>query len=216
MSLTDLMFLDSKSIWDKCLEIDFVINLYRGVPKLDNLLSYIKEDYIYLFYYTKVFAYAITKSKNMNEIKFLYNMMSFVNESEVNLRNKILIENNIKEDNITKFKPNNVNQKYINHLMYYAENKTIVEIISSLLPCVLSYQYIFEKLKMKYKKIDTKYDELTNPYQSIHYKECCKKWCNFADNLFKNLNDEKKKELIKIYHISSELEYEFWNYFKEN
>lgn len=211
----DDMITDSLPLWDKAANLKYVIDLYQGTLKEEALLDYIIEDSIYLFYYAKIFAYAITNCTNITEIKFFYSMMGFVNENEVNLRNNILIRNNINPNDVIKYKPKEVNQKYINHLLSYAKNGNINEITAALLPCILSYNYIFNKLQKEYPKLDTKYDELTNEYLDISYQNGCREWIEFSNKYYENLTEEEKIKCKKIFHISSELEYEFWEMFEE-
>ena len=79
----DDMIKDSLPLWDKASELKYVIDLYQGTLKEEALLNYIIEDSIYLFYYAKIFAYAITNCTNISEIKFFYSMMGFVNENKI-------------------------------------------------------------------------------------------------------------------------------------
>ena len=211
----DDMINDSIPLWDRASNLKYVIDLYQGTLTEEALLDYIIEDSIYLFYYAKIFAYAITNCENISEIKFFYSMMGFVNENEVNLRNNILIRNNINPNDIINYKPKEINQKYINHLLHYAKNGNIKEITASLLPCILSYNYIFNKLKNKHAKIDTKYDELTNEYLDIDYEKGCKQWIDFSNQYYEKISNEEKEKGLKIFHTSSELELEFWEMFEE-
>ena len=211
----DDMIKDSLPLWDKASELKYVIDLYQGTLKEEALLNYIIEDSIYLFYYAKIFAYAITNCTNISEIKFFYSMMGFVNENEVNLRNEILIRNNINPNDVIKYEPRSVNKRYIDHLLHYAKNGNIIEIVAALLPCILSYNYIFNKLKKEYPKLNTQYDELTNEYLDSEYEKGCKEWIQFANEYYDNLSELEKKNCLEIFHISSELEYEFWEMFEE-
>ena len=44
--------------------------------------GYIVEDSLYLREYAKVFAWGMTKAKDMQTIRTYYSLLSFVNESE--------------------------------------------------------------------------------------------------------------------------------------
>lgn len=208
--LVDDMIKDSIPLWDEASNLKVVIDLYQGTLSNESFIKYIVEDTIYLFYYAKVFAYAIAKANDFEEMRFYYSMLAFVNNSEVNIREKYAINNEIDPNYPLGFKPDNITMNYVNHLLEYAINGNIKEITASVLPCVLSYQYIFNKIKANYPKLSNNYEDLVNEYLSDRYTISCQNWIDFANKLYQNVTEEEKIKYINIFHKSSQLEIDFW------
>ena len=213
--LVDDMIKDSIPLWDEASNLKVLIDLYQGNLSHKSFTKYIVEDTIYLFYYAKVFAYAIAKANDFEEMRFYYSMLSFVNNSEVNIREKYAINTQFDPNYPLGFKPDKITMDYVNHLLEYAINGDIKEITAAVLPCVLSYQYIFNKIKANYKKISNNYEDLVNEYLSDRYTKSCQNWIDFANKLYQNVKDEEKIKYINIFHKSSLLEIDFWRMCEE-
>ena len=119
-------------------------------------MKYIVEDTIYLFYYAKVFAYAIAKANDFEEMRFYYSMLSFVNNSEVNIREKYAINTQFDPNYPLGFRPDKITMDYVNHLLEYAINGDIKEVnqlwIFVLAPIFASYcaSKAFKSIKENY------------------------------------------------------------------
>lgn len=206
----DRVIEDSIPIWNDCMNTPFVKELWNGTLSKDRFKKYIIEDSLYLREYARGFAYAMTKAKTMDEMKFYYSVLSFVNESETSIRVKYLKQFNLKESKVETYKPQPYNQKYINHMIEDADKKDIKEVIMSLLPCVLSYSYIFSNLNKK-TPFNDEYKDLLQEYILDSYEEECIMWCNFADKLLSNTSKDEEEKLTLIFRKSSEYELGFWN-----
>ena len=69
MLLTDYLFNESKEIWDKYLQHPFLVEMGEGTLDKEKFRQYLIQDYLYLKEYAKVYAMALVKSDNMEEIK---------------------------------------------------------------------------------------------------------------------------------------------------
>ena len=73
---------ESLPVWEKCLHSEFLTHLADGTLDEACFKGYIVEDSLYLREYAKVFAWGMTKAKDMQTIRTYYSLLSFVNESE--------------------------------------------------------------------------------------------------------------------------------------
>ncbi len=203
---------DSIQIWEECIKTSFVDELTSGIINTKRFIKYLIEDTLYLKEYARCFAYAMTKSETLEEMRVFYSVLSFVNDSETSNRQKYLLNNGYKDEDIEKMIPSVENQDYINHMLKYAKNGNNKEILMAILPCMLSYYYIFSKVLInKPNMLETKYGDLLKDYVSNDYKESCLFWIDYTNKLCQNITSEEKEHLINIFRKSSEHELAFWN-----
>ena len=69
-------------VWQQCLDTEFLRRMEDGTLDEACFKGYIVEDSLYLREYAKVFAWGMTKAKDMQTIRTYYSLLSFVNESE--------------------------------------------------------------------------------------------------------------------------------------
>lgn len=208
-NILDEIIKDSIPIWDLCINTEFVQEITDGSIDDKKVLKYIIEDTIYLREYAKCFAYAITKCNTLDEMKFFYLILGFVNEAETSVRKEFLKKHHFKDDEVFKLKPSDACKKYTDHMLKYAKDGSLEEVLCAILPCMLSYQYIFYKIyKDKPNIPNTKYYCLLCYYISEEYKETAKSWIDYSNKLLSNYKDNKK--LKEIFRYSSLCELEFW------
>ena len=82
MSFLDQCIQDSLPIWQQCLESDFLQGLADGTLDEECFKGYIVDDSLYLREYAKVFAWGMTKARDMDDIRACYSLLAFVNEGE--------------------------------------------------------------------------------------------------------------------------------------
>ena len=155
---------DSIPIWEECLNTKFVQGLINGTLKDEQITKYIVEDTRYLLNYAKCYAYLITKSNTLEEIRMYYDILSFVKEGETSIRRDFLKKHNLNEYDVETTIPDPECQIYIDSMMNWCANGSLVEGTMSILPCMLSYGYIFNKA---YRKNPKMLDN--NPFKNIFF-----------------------------------------------
>ena len=81
MTFLEQCIQDSMPIWQTCLESEFVQGVAHGTLPEECFKGYIVDDSLYLREYSKVFAWGILHTHDMEEIRNYYSHLSFVNES---------------------------------------------------------------------------------------------------------------------------------------
>ena len=141
----DEIIKDSIPIWEECLNSNFVYGLVNGNLTDEQITKYLIEDTRYLLNYAKCFALLISKCNTLEEIRNYYDILGFVKEGEASVRRKFLQEHNLDEELVETTIPDPINQGYIDALLSWCSNGSLIEGTMSLLPCMLSYTYIFNK-----------------------------------------------------------------------
>lgn len=203
---------DSLPIWDECIQTPFVKGLINGTLTEQQMTKYIVEDTRYLLNYAKCYAYLITKCNTLEEIRELYNVLSFVNEGETSVRRKYILEHGLSDYDVETSIPDYESQIYIDSMINWCSSGTLIEGLMSILPCMLSYGYIFNKL---YKENPNMLDN--NPFKDVlagYIGDEMEAWCNsFSDfaNRLMNIYPNSFSKCKSIFRFSSLRELEFWH-----
>jgi len=197
-------------IWDVCAETPFIKELQAGTLPAEKFRQYMIQDSIYLKNYARVYGKAIYHSENLRDIQVYYSILSMVTDEESLVRLSYLKEFGLTDADIEEMEPLPENQRYIDFLLGIAERGNIPEILMAVLPCMLSYSYIFRKIAKLPGAADSQYFDFIEDYAEEEYFESCKSWCDFADQKCKGLTAKEEERLSGIFEEASLLELKFW------
>ena len=133
-------------IWEECAATPFVQEVQTGKLPLEKFKRYMIQDSIYLKNYARIYGKAIFHAATLREIQLYYSMLNFVNDTESEVRLDYLKQFCITDDDIELIAPLPENQNYIDFMFKIASHGKNEEILMAVLPCMLSYSYIFRKL----------------------------------------------------------------------
>lgn len=197
-------------IWDACAATPFIREMKSGELLPEKFRQYIIQDSIYLKNYARVCGKALYHSVSLKDIQTWYSMLSLVTEEESLVRLSYLEKYGLTDQDIEKIEPLSENKRYIDFLICTAERGDIPEILMAVLPCMLSYSYIFRKAAGEPGISASVYFDFIQDYAEDKYFEDCRRWCDFADEKCGNLPEKKQEELCGIFRRGSLLELEFW------
>lgn len=198
-------------IWDRCAGTPFVHELQAGTLPLEKFKQYMIQDSIYLKHYARVYGKAIYHAATLKEIQMYYSILNFVTDTESAVRLNYLRQFGMTDDDIELIAPLPENQNYIDFMIGIAEQGDGCAILMAVLPCMLSYSYIFRKLAAEPESRVSRYWDFIQDYADERYAESCKDWCAFAEQKCDPLSREQKSRLSGIFEKASCLEYDFWN-----
>ena len=202
---------DSIPIWDECMNTPFVQGLVNGTLTEEQITKYIVEDTRYLLNYAKCYAYLITKCNTLEEIRMYYDILAFVKEGETSVRRAFITKHGLNDELVETTIPDTENQIYIDSMMNWCSNGSLVEGTMAILPCMLSYSYIFNKLfKENPNMLDNNpFKEILEGYIGNEMEEWCKIWSDFSNQLM-NKYPSSFEKCKSIFRFSSIRELEFW------
>lgn len=131
-------------------------------------------------------------------------------DTESAIRLSYLQQFGLTDDDIEFIAPRPENQRYIDFLVASAEDGDLAKMLMAVLPCMLSYSYIFHALGADPKTRKSSYWNFIEDYAAERYVESCKAWSDFADEKCAHLPASKQKELAAIFEQASLLELDFW------
>lgn len=210
MSLIKEVLEKNIPIWDKCIATSFVQEIKMGKLPMECFKVYMIQDSIYLKYYAKIYGKAIYHAKTLQEIQLYYSILSFVTDTESVVRLRYLEQFGITDGEIEFIDPLPENQRYIDFLLEVAERGEDREILMAVLPCMMSYSYIFRKLAKEPESRASRYWDFIEDYADDFYAESCKEWAQFANKKCEGISNAEKEKLSSIFQTVSLLELDFW------
>ena len=168
-------------IWDKCMATPFVQEMKEGTLPFECFKDYMIQDSIYLKHYARVYGKEIYHAKSLREIQLYYSVLSFVTDTESAVRLKYLERFGMTDDDIESIAPLPENQRYIDFLLETAEQGDDKEMLMAVLPCMMSYSYIFRKLAEDPASRNSRYWDFIEDYADDIYARSCEEWSQFAD-----------------------------------
>lgn len=203
---------DSMPIWETCLETEFLKGIADGSLPEDCFKGYIVDDSLYLREYSKVFAWGMINSHDMEEIRNYYSLLSFVNESEDATRRYYLKRYHITDREIQPLPLRPENRAYVDTMLTAArEGQGAAECMMACLPCMLSYGWIFGDLIRRSPGVEnTPYWPFVSDYAGNRYDTICRAWAAFTEEACRDLSPERRRKCREIFRSCSEHEYHFW------
>ena len=122
MSFLDTCIQDSLPIWRSCLETPFLRRMADGTLDEECFKGYIVDDSLYLREYSKVFAWGMIHSNDMEEIRNYYSLLAFVNEAEDSTRRYYLKRYGLLDEEIQPLPLRPENRAYVDYMLNAAKN----------------------------------------------------------------------------------------------
>ena len=212
MSFLDTCTQDSLHIWRSCMETPFLRGVADGTLDEECFKGYIVDDSLYLREYSKVFAWGILHSSDMEEIRNYYTLLAFVNEAEDSTRRYYLKRYGLKDEEIQSLPLRPENRAYVDYMLNAAQNAAdAADCMMACLPCMLSYGWIFgEMLKNVPGVQNTPYARFVNDYAGERYESICKAWEAFTEKVCASIPPEREAHCLEIFRTCSEHERHFW------
>ncbi|MDO4458898.1 MAG: TENA/THI-4 family protein [Clostridia bacterium] len=211
MTFYDKLVEDNLDVWNACLESEFITGLINETLPEECLKGYIIDDSIYLKEYCKVFSWAIIKSHNMEDVKFYCRCLNFMNEGEGSTRLQYLRRFGMNDEDIDRLSARKESKAYTDFMQKVGETEGAAEVFAAMLPCMVTYQYIFENvLKANPNILNTVYGPLVKDYTGELNDRFCKNWAARMNAYANDKNEKEKARLAEIFRESCFHELHFW------
>ena len=213
MKTTDKMLEATKELWKSYNEHPFVKGIQDGSLDKDKFKYYIMQDYLYLKEYAKVYAMALVKCENIEQMKFCQNSINGILEDESATHIWYLKNFGEKIEELEDYKIKEANENYTSYMKSIALTGDLLDTMVSVLPCAWSYYYIGKKLKETYKENleDNFYKSWIESYSCEGYEQVARTSIEFVNTLSENIDENKKEKLKDIFTKASIYEMEFWD-----
>ncbi|WP_102275484.1 thiaminase II [Cytobacillus massiliigabonensis] len=217
---TERLFENVQPIWEKNHNHPFVQELGKGMLDEEKFIHYMKQDYVYLIDYAKLFAAGVLKAHDLHTMGKFAQILHETLNFEMELHRQFAAEFGISREELAAAKPTPVNLAYTRYMLNVAQNGSLAEVVACLLPCAWDYWEIGKLLRNQYgDQIETnRYGKWIETYDSETFAAGAKWLIHLMDELAEGKPERELAILEEHFQMTSKYEYLFWemNYYKQD
>lgn len=201
---------NAKTLWNDCIKKSFIQELKTGDLKESKFINFLIQDVLYLKAHAKVYGKALFISETLEDYRVFHSVLGVIDNSEDSIQWNYIHHYNLTDEYISNTPAKPETQESIDFIMKIAYQDDVRKILVAILPCLLSYSYIFQKLAEDPKSKNSPYANLINNYASESYRESCDYWVEYTERKCANATEQEQIELSQIFKKANELESNFW------
>ena len=198
-------------LWQKQLEHPFVVALGNGTLPQKNFEFYIRQDALFLDDLTKMFAYAVTKTRDHAEMEHFgkHLLNTLLVEADLHQRYGEKFGLTAHEMAATAMAP--TNYAYTRHLLSIATTGTLPEVLTAILPCAWIYAEVGRSLVEEMPPgPEHPYQDWLATYASPDFDAVGIWLRERLDAYAPRLGFDEEARLRQIFLLSTRYEYLFW------
>ena len=213
MKFTEILFEKVNEIWVKTHQHPFVMGMGTGELPVESFIRYMKQDYVFLIDYSKLFALGAVKAKDIETMAAFAKLLHETLHGEMDLHRKYAERFGITNQQLEETKPTPMNLAYTRYMLHVAQNGSLEELISALLPCMWSYWEIGKMLAEKYPGSleHPLYGEWIKMYSSAEFGSLATWLIDLLDQLVEGKPDRELEVIEDHFLTTSRFEYLFWD-----
>ncbi len=198
-------------LWRAVFEHPFVKGIGDGTLPRDRFEFYLKQDYVYLIDFSRVFALAAAKAWTLEDMGTFATLLNVTLNTEMELHRRTCAAFGIPAKELEKTRKSMITTAYTNQLARTCYEGSLSDILAVLVPCACGYVEIARKLKAEGLPEDRFYRDWIDTYSS-------KEFVDFAEWLIGRMNDhaehatpQRKSYWYELYEASARFEYLFFD-----
>ncbi len=212
MGFSDELRDKAGNIWQAIFEHPFVTGIGDGTLPVEKFKFYVRQDYVFLIDYSKVFALAVTKPSGLDTMARFAQMLHETLNVEMSLHKSYSAQFGISEEQLEGTRPAAATLAYTSYLLSAAHGGTLGQLLAALLPCMWSYCEIGRHLADKGEpEGHPLYAQWIRVYSSQDFWESALWGRELLDKLASPAAPDELKRMEEAFITSSRYEYMFWD-----
>ncbi|MBM7652888.1 thiaminase II [Neobacillus cucumis] len=213
MKFSQRLFQKVSDIWEKTHQHPFVVGMGKGDLPVESFIRYMKQDYVFLIDYSKLFAFGAVKARDIETMASFAKLLHETLHGEMDLHRQYAERFEITHEQLEETKPTPINLAYTRYMLNVAQNGSLEELISALLPCMWSYWEIGKMLAANYQGASEHYlyGEWVNMYSSLEFGALAEWLIDLLDQLTEGKPEWELAILEEHFLTTSRFEYMFWD-----
>jgi thiaminase/transcriptional activator TenA len=213
MKFTDRLYEQVREIWEKTHQHPFVDGMGTGDLPVESFIRYMKQDYVFLIDYSKLFALGAVKSRDIETMAAFAKLLHETLHGEMDLHRQYASRFGITNEQLEETMPTPMNLAYTRYMLNVAQNGSLEELIAALLPCMWSYWEIGKMLADKYPGSceHPLYGEWVTMYSSDEFGALAAWLIELLDRLADGKPERDLAVLEAHFLTTSRFEYMFWD-----
>ncbi|RAP77742.1 thiaminase II [Paenibacillus montanisoli] len=209
---SERLYQAAHDIWAKSHEHPFLTEMREGTLDPERFIYYLKQDYVYLIDYAKLFAMGSMKAGDLETMVKFAELLHSTLHVEMELHRQYAGRFGVTREELEQTRPAPTTVAYTKYLLDAASQGSLAEVVAALLPCMWSYREIgVEFMKIPGALEHPLYREWILMYGSDEFGALAD-WCiSLMDRLAEGLPERELAQLEERFLVASRLEYLFWD-----
>ncbi|MGP4074740.1 thiaminase II [Halobacillus sp. K22] len=209
---TDRLYRSAQPIWESYLHHPFVKGIGDGSLELDKFKFFMRQDYLYLIDYCRVFALGAVKAKRLDTMTMFSELLHSTLSEEMELHRNYAEKIGISREELENTEPAATLLAYTSYMLSKANQGSEAEVTACVLACTWSYHVIGTELnKLERNEKHEFYGDWIDMYASEEFAELAASLKELMNELADDLPEREKAHLEEIFIHTSKLEYLFWD-----
>jgi thiaminase/transcriptional activator TenA len=210
MTFVDELFAHVKPVWDAQLTHPFVQGLGDGTLPVERFARWVRQDYLYLKEYARLFAWAVAKADRLESMGWYAAVLHLTLNTEMALHREYARRFGVTAADLEKEPMWPTTRAYTDFLIRTAADGDMADLVAALLPCAWGYVYLAERLAKRKPPTDQRYADWIAQYVSPDFVQAAEWLRAEMTRLAEGATPAKRQRLMEIFEISSQYEWLFW------
>jgi thiaminase/transcriptional activator TenA len=211
MAFTDELEADAEPIWQAIVDHPMVERLGEGTLDTDPFEYWVRQDYVYLIEYSRVFAYGAAKAPSLDRMGTFAELLSETVNTEMDLHRSYAAEFDITEAELEATEPSPTTRAYTDFLVRTSAHGTFGDVVAALLPCMWGFNETGLRLEARGMPDDERYAEWIRTYAGEEFSELTA-WClDLMDDVAADATERARARYRELFVTSARYEYRFWD-----
>lgn len=199
-------------IWHSYLEHPFVKGLGEGWLEQDKFKHWLKQDYVYLIEYCRLFALGSAKARDLKTMTAFAKLLHGTLDMEMDLHRQYASTFNISKEELELTEAASTTTSYTSYMLNVAQLGGVENVVAAVLACAWSYNYIGKELATWPGALDHEmYGHWVQMYSSDEFTELAEDCKKLMNEIADGKPERDLAELEEIVVKTSLFEYMFWD-----
>src|SRR5699024_2724487 len=209
---TDRLWKRVEPIWNSYLEHPFVKGLGEGWLEEDKFKHWLKQDYVYLVEYSRLFALGSAKANDLKTMTSFAKLLHGTLEMEMSLHREYASQFGISHDDLEATEAGATTTAYTSYMLNVSLGGGVKNVVGSVLACGWSYNFIGRTLATWRGSLEQDmYGRWVKKYSSHDFTEIAEGCKNLINELTQDKPERDLASLEEIVVKTSYFEYMFWS-----
>lgn len=200
----------ASEIWSAQHDHPFITGIGDGTLDPDRFAYFLRQDYLYLIDYARVFAFAAARAPELATMTRFSRLLHETLETEMDLHRALIREFDATTVDLDAEEKAPTTQGYTDFLLRTAATGDYAELLGALLPCMWGYSELGQVLEERGRPDDPRYARWVASYSSPEFAELAS-WCReLLDDHTQGLGGEAMGRVTQAFLTSSRYELAFW------
>lgn len=203
-------------VWDAYLAHPFVKGIGKGTLDKEKFIHYLKQDYVYLIEYSRLFAIGSAKAHDLKTMTMFADLLHGTLNFEMDLHRAYAQKFKVTNEELEATKPSATMTAYTSYMLSQAQLGGVENTVAAVLACAWSYNFIGKELATWPGALEHEfYGNWVKTYSSPEFSQIASTCIKLIDELSQNLPENRLQELETIFIKTSYFEYMFWEMAEE-